>query len=146
MNYATGHALNISEIFSTFDVKKLDVSSKECEELIGERHKERLAQKIFKHAIDLVLDDIIDNNATFSLPTASRKAEMKMKRFNKKEFAKARKNGKWLDVDFLSSNFSAYQIVLEFQSKGIMREKLVYLDPAHKNRITEHTNNQKQYY
>lgn len=146
MNYATGHALNTSEIFSTFNVKKLKVSSKACQELIGERHKEKLAQKIFKHSIDLVLNDIIDNNATFDLPTASRKAEMKMKRFGREIFTEARKHGKWKDVDFLASNFSAYQIVFNFQSKGVMREKLVYLDPAHRDRITEHTNNQKQYY
>lgn len=146
MNYATGHALNISEIFSTFNVRKLKVSPKACEELIGERHKEKLAQKIFKHSIDLVLNDIIDNNATFNLPTASRKAEMRMKRFDKEVFAKARRHGKWKDVDFLASNFSAHQIIFNFQSKGVMREKLVYLNSTHRDRITEHTNNQKQYY
>lgn len=146
MNYATGHALNTSEIFSTFNVRKLKVSPKACEELIGERHKEKLAQKIFKHSIDLVLNDIIDNNATFNLPTASRKAEMRMKRFDKETFAKARRHGKWKDVDFLASNFSAHQIIFKFQSKGVMREKLVYLNSTHRDRITEHTNNQKQYY
>jgi hypothetical protein len=36
-----------------------------------------------------------------------------MKRTYGNEFKKAFKNGKWRDVDFITSNFSGYQLVLE---------------------------------
>lgn len=146
MNYATGYAMNIDELFISFPTKKMKLSTKACEELIGNRHKELIAKKIFKSALNMVLEDIIENNVVFTLPTRSRSAQLKMKRFDGNRFASARRNGKWMDVDFLISNFSAYQMVFHFQSKGVMREKLIYLDPEHRDRITEHTNQGKQYY
>lgn len=146
MNYATGYAMNIDDLFLSFPTNKMTLTAKACEELIGNRHKETIAKKIFKSAINMVLEDIIENNATFNLPTKSRKAELCMKRFNREEFSKARRNGKWGKVDFLTSNFCAYQIVFRFQSQGVMREKLIYLDPEHRDRITDYTNKGKQYY
>lgn len=146
MNYATGYAMNIDELFMSFPTSKMVLTSKACEELIGNRHKENIAKSIFKSAINMVLEDIIENNATFTLPTKSKRAELFMKRFNREEFSKARRNGKWSKVDFLTSNFCAYQIVFKFQSQGVMREKLVYLDSKHRDLITEYTNQGKQYY
>lgn len=146
MNYATGYAMNINDLFLSFPTKKMEISTTECQALLGNRHKEVLAKKIFKCALGMVIEDIIHNNATFILPTKSKKAELKMKRFERDKFAKGRRNGKWLDVDFLSSNFSAYQMVFNFQSGGIMREKLIYLDSKHRDKITEYTNKGKQYY
>lgn len=146
MNYALGHAMNIDEIFISFPTKKMKLTAKACEEMIGNRHKEVIAKKIFKSALNMVIEDIIENNATFVLPTKSRKSELRMNRFNRDVFSAARRNGKWGDVDFLASEFTAYQMVLDLQSKGVMRQKLVYLDPVHRDRITELTNQGKQYY
>jgi hypothetical protein len=39
-----------------------------------------------------------------------------MNRTQGDKFKKAFKNGKWRDVDFIASNFSGYQLVLEMQS------------------------------
>ncbi len=146
MNYATGYALNTNELFLNFPVKKLKLTAKECEELIGNRHKEYIAKKVFKACVGLVLNDIIENNATFELPTSSKKAQLGMKRFEREEFTKCRQNGKFQDVDFLESNFSGYQIAFKFQSRGVQREKLIYLDSTNKNKITKNTNNGKSYY
>lgn len=146
MNYATGYAMNIDELFLSFPTSKMTITTKACEELIGNRHKEVIAKKIFKSAINMVLEDIIENNATFILPTKSKRAELYMKRFNREEFSRARRNGKWNKVNFLTSNFCAYQIVFRFQSQGVMREKLIYLDSEHRDRIVNYTNQGKQYY
>ena len=146
MNYATGYAMNIDELFLSFPTSKMTITTKACEELIGNRHKEVIAKKIFKSAINMVLEDIIENNATFILPTKSKRAELYMKRFNREEFSRARRNGKWNKVNFLTSNFCAYQIVYRFQSQGVMREKLIYLDSEHRDRIVNYTNQGKQYY
>lgn len=146
MNYATGYAMNIDELFLSFPTTKMELTAKACEDLIGNRHKEVIAKSIFKSALNMVIEDIIENNATFILPTKSKKAELCMKRFNREEFSKARRNGKWSKVDFLTSNFCAYQMIFRFQSQGVMREKLIYLDPNHRDRITDYTNQGKQYY
>lgn len=146
MNYATGYAMNIDELFISFPTKKMKMTAKACEELIGNRHKETIAKKIFRSALNMVLEDIIENNVTFILPTRSRRAELKMKRFERDEFSHARRYGKWAKVDFLTSNFCAYQMMFHFQSEGVMREKLIYLDPEHRDRILEYTNQGKQYY
>lgn len=119
MNYATGYAMNIDELFISFPTKKMKMTAKACEELIGNRHKEIIAKKIFKSALNMVLEDIIENNVTFILPTRSRRAELKMKRFERDEFSKARRNGKWAKVDFLTSNFCAYQWYSTFNPKGL---------------------------
>ena len=146
MNYAVGYAVCLKELFKTFNFKKLKIQSKVCEKIIGSRHKEILAEQVMKSCIKLVIDDVIENNATFHLPTRKRTAEIKMRRISDENFAKARRNGKWLDVDFLASNFTGYQMVFRFTQQQIVIEKPIYLDPQNKNRITEHTNNGKQYF
>ena len=95
----------------------------------------------------MVVDDIIDNNVHFKLPGLGRtQAYMYMKRTEGKKFKKAFKNGKWNDVDFLTSNFSGYQLALEMQSeKRLPRQKDIYLSAQDKQRIIDHTNAGKQY-
>lgn len=39
-----GHALNAEELLFNFPTKKLKMTAKECEELIGNRHKEKIAE------------------------------------------------------------------------------------------------------
>lgn len=146
MNYATGYALTTKDLFKSFDISRLKLTAKECEELLGNRHKERIVHEVFKYAVKLVIDDIIHNNATFSLPTGAKTCTLGMKRFKDSEFQQARKAGKWRDVDFLASNFTAYQMNLSLMSGGIIRDKLVYLDNQNKDSITQYTNEGKQYY
>lgn len=146
MNYATGYALTAGDLFKSFDLRRLKLTAKECEELIGNRHKEKIAQDVFKYAVKLVLDDIMHNNIKFSLPTGAKTCILGMKRFKDADFAQARRAGKWNDVDFLASNFTAYQMNLSLMSGGIMREKLAYLDTQNRDIITKYTNEGRQYY
>ena len=146
MKYAVGYAVCLKDLFKTFDFKKLNISSKVCQKIVGNRHKEVLADQVMKSCIKLVIDDVIDNNATFHLPTKKRTAEIKIRPISEENFAKARKNGKWQDVDFLASNFTGYQMVFRFTQQQISIEKPIYLDPSNKDRITEYTNNGKQYF
>ena len=146
MNYATGHALNLDEIYMNFPLEKLKLNSKKCKEITGDVHRKELAKDVFKACIGMVIDDVIENNATFELPTGGKKSSIGMKRIEGDEFVKCRQNGKFQDVNFFKSHFSGYQMYLLLQSAGIMREKMIYLDPKHKNRITELTNQRKNYY
>mgnify|MGYP003210420435 CR=1 FL=1 len=112
MNYATGCAFNMDEMFMNFPYDKLD---------------------------------IVDNNVTFILPTHGRFAEMHVKRTYGEDFKRARRSGKWRDVDFLSSGFSGNEIVLNIKSGNFIKSKTVYVDKNIKNKITENTNKGKQY-
>ena len=89
MNYATGYALNVNELMEDFPAKKAKMTSKECEAMIGSRNKDRVASKVFRACIALVLDDIIENSDTFQLPTSSKKCEIYMKRIEDEDFVKA---------------------------------------------------------
>ena len=62
------------------------------------------------------------------------------------DFKKAFKRGKWRDVDFLTSNFTGYQLGLLVKSKKRPEKtKTIYLGYKHKDRITELTNEGKRY-
>ena len=62
------------------------------------------------------------------------------------DFKNAFKKGKWNDVDFLISNFTGYQLALAVKSsKRPAKEKTIYVDCKHKDRITELTNEGKRY-
>ena len=147
MNYATGCAFNLSEIFENFDKSKLKMTSALCERVNGDAHKDKLIQKIFRESIKLIIEDIIENNITFELPTGSRQADIHMERFADEDFAKGRQHGKWKDVDYLESYFTGYQMVLDMHGKdgGVTRQKPIYLNKEYKDRITELTNLGKQY-
>ena len=145
MNYALGHALNTNEIMYNFPNKKLKLTAKECEKLIGNRHKEEIAKSVFKACVGLVIQDIIDNNVTFKLPTRARDSELCMKRYSDDEFIKCRQNGKFQDVQYLKSNFSGYQMCFNYKQAGVDRHRPIYLDPRHRDQITKHTNEGKNY-
>lgn len=148
MNYAVGCGFNLNEIFYNFDTKKVGLTTKECREY-GYEDKITLIKNIFAENVKQILDDIIDNNVTFELPTGTnRKTVMKMRRVEGEEFKKVRQKRKFADVDFLSSNFSGNEIVFEmfYKDGRPFRRKNVYVDKTRKDRITKYTNEGKQYY
>lgn len=149
MNYATGCAFNIDELFYNLDRKKLKFNYKQCKKLVNSFEKDTLIKRIFMDNVQMILDDIIDNNVTFELPTGSgRPTLLRMKKYDGDEFTKARRAGKFANVDFLSSNFSGYQLGLDMYYKDgrPFIHKPVYVDKTRKQKITENTNNGKQYY
>lgn len=147
MNYALGHAFSTKDLFMNFNVEKLEMTPKQCVEIYSDGSKRDLAASIFITALEIIIDDIIENNTHFKLPGLGRtQSYLYMKRTSGEKFKKAFRNGKWRDVDFIESNFSGYQLVLEMQSgKRLPREKQVYLSPKDKQRITDYTNQGKQY-
>jgi hypothetical protein len=63
--YALGCAFSCKELFENFPFKKLKTNCAKCKEIIGNAHRDMLATKIFTECVQLVLNDVIDNNATF---------------------------------------------------------------------------------
>ena len=146
-NYAVGHAFTGKDLFMNFPVEKLKMTKKQCIDIYSDGNKRDLAEQIFMKSVEMVVDDIIDNNTHFKFPGIGRtQAYMYMKRTDGKDFKKAFKNGKWNDVDFITSNFSGYQLALSMQSeKRLPREKPIYLSSKDKQRIINNTNEGKQY-
>ena len=135
MNYATGCAFNIDELFMNFDRKRLKFNYKQVRKLLNSNDKNDLIKHIFLDCVGLILDDIIDNNVTFKLPTGSaRPTLLRMKKYDGEEFKKLRQKGKFTDVDFLSSNFSGYQLGLDMYYKDgrPCLTKPVYVDKKRK--------------
>ena len=146
-NYAMGHAFNGKDLFMNFPVDKLKMTKQQCIDIYSDGNKRDLAEQIFMKSVEMVVNDIIDNNTHFKFPGIGRtQAYMYMKRTDGKDFKKAFKNGKWNDVDFITSNFSGYQLALSMQSeKRLPREKPIYLSSKDKQRIIDNTNEGKQY-
>ena len=146
-NYAMGHCFTGKDLFNNFPVNKLKMSKEQCIATYPDGSKRDLAASIFTRSAQMVVDDIINNNVDFKFPTLGQtQAYLRMKRTTGQNFKKAFKNGKWNDVDFLTSNFSGYQIVLDMESKKrTIRQKNIYLSPKDRDRITENTNLGKQY-
>ena len=146
-NYAMGHAFTGKDLFVNFPVNKLKMSKDECRQVYSDGNKRDLAEQIFIKSVQMVIDDIIDNNVHFKLPTLGKtQSYIYMKKTEGSQFKKAFKNGKWNDVDFIMSNFTGYQLTYEMQSeKRLPREKPIYLSAKDKWRIIDHTNNGKQY-
>ena len=146
-DYAMGHWFTGKDLFNNFPVNKLKMSKGQCIATYPDGSKRDLAASIFTRSVQMVVDDIINNNVDFKFPTLGQtQAYLRMKRTTGQNFKKAFKNGKWNDVDFLTSNFSGYQIVLDMESKKrTTRQKDIYLSPKDRDRITENTNLGKQY-
>ena len=139
MNYALGHAFKLKDLFMNFPIKKFKMKPKKIVKVYSDGNKRDFAAGIFADSLELVINDIIDNNVHFKLPTLGRtQAYMYMKRTSGDRFKRAFRRGKWRDVDFVTSNFSGYQIVLSMESKKrTPRTKLIYLAPKLKQKITD---------
>lgn len=140
MNYALGSSFNLGDLSDNFPSSKLKMTCDECEKLTGDRHRKKLAEKIFTTNLKMVLEDVIENNTTFQLPTGSKRADIHMYRYEDDEFIKARKNGKFEDIDYLKSFFHGYELKLFMYSNNRVRSKNIYVDKNLKDKITEKTN------
>lgn len=145
MNFATGYAFGSKELFANFSIEKLLISKEVCKKVFNTVNKRTIAVRIFLYAVKIILLDIIHNNVTFKLPT-QREAYLYIRRTNGEAFKKARRNGKWQDVDYLVSNFSGYQMEFMYIASERDIHKPVYLSGWMKDLITKYTNEGKQYY
>ena len=146
-NFAMGHTFNTKDLFHNFPIDKLKMDYNTVRSIYSDGDKRSLSASIFAKGMQLIVEDIIENNVHFLLPTlGSNESYLYMKKTSGNDFKKAVKNGKWRDVDFLTSNFTGYQLSMSVKStKRTEKEKSIYLGYKHKDRITELTNEGKRY-
>lgn len=145
--FAMGHTFSAKDIFHNFPIDKLKIDYDTVKKIYSDGDKRSLSASIFTKGMQLIVEDIIENNVHFLLPTlGSNESYLYMKKTSGKDFKNAFKRGKWNDVDFLTSNFTGYQLAMLVKSKKRPeKEKLIYLGYKHKDRITELTNEGKRY-
>lgn len=141
MRFALGCAFTLDEVFENFPYKKLHITCAECYSITGDLHRDTLVRRVFMESLKLVINDIIDNNATFWFPlTGKVKCNMHMQKIDGIGLQRLRQAGKWQDVDITRSFFNGYQIGLFMFGPRTPRVKTVYVSKPYKNRITEKTN------
>lgn len=146
-NFAMGHTFSAKDLFHNFPIEKLKMDYDTVRSIYSDGDKRSLSASIFTKGMQLIIEDIIENNVHFLLPTlGSSEAYLYMNKTSGSDFKKAFKRGKWRDVDFLTSNFTGYQLSLKVKSsKRPEKDKSIYLGYKHKDRITELTNEGKRY-
>lgn len=142
---ALGYCFNLPELFENFDLNRLEMKCKDYRKIACDFHREDLVQKIFKESVKMVINDVIENNVTFQLPTGAKKADIHMQKFQDEEFIKARSNGKFPHVDFLSSFFTGYELGFYIYGDGNVRVKPIHVNKELRNKLIEYTNKGKQY-
>lgn len=142
---ATGAAFNVDEMFMNFPYKKLSITCEKCKEITGNPHRDLLIKQVFRECVKVILNDIIDNNVTFWLPTGAKKCNIHMKRVDGEAFRNLRKAGKWQDVNLLSSSFTGHELGLFMYGVRDPRVKTIYVNKTLKDKITQNTNKGMQY-
>lgn len=145
--FAMGHTFRARDLFHNFPIDKLKMDYDTVKRMYPDGDKRSLSASIFTKGMQLIVEDIIENNVHFLLPTlGTTESYMYMKKTSGNDFKRAFKRGKWRDIDFLTSNFTGYQLAMSVKSKKRPeKEKLIYLGYKHKDRITELTNEGKRY-
>lgn len=140
MNYATGYGITPRQLYTTFKLENITTHHSQ----LWDKSKAKVCGTVFTYCMLQILNDVIDNNAIFQLPVNT-EAYIEMKSFHNDEFKKARQNGAFEDVNLVTSHFTGNQ--LEFRAKRTLGWKIkpIKVSKVLKNKITEHTNNGKNY-
>lgn len=145
--YALGYAWTLPEIFENFKSQKLKIDCVSLDRLYGDRHKKKLCYKVFRECVKEVVNDVIENDVEFQLPTGSRKTSLQMRTYRDEEFKKMRQRGKFSEVDFLESHFIGNQLQFYmYGHRNIPKSKTIYVSKDLKQKITDYTNQGRVYY
>ena len=146
-HFALGWACNLNDIFVRFPYEKC----KSLIENIRVKHlMKRKVKQVFRAGIDAVLNDIVENNATFVLPKLGYYGgEIHMEPIKGKEFERLKAKGKFKNIDFLETMFTGYQMYLYLNGKRdnfLHRRKFpIYMGRFYRDKLTKYTNEGKNY-
>ena len=136
IHYATSYALRASDLYLRFPYRKYISNYKR---FYNDKEAREKFGQIFKYFFYLMVQDVIEKQTTFKFPPGTR-AWIEMIPISGEKFAIARKNGAFDDVDFLTSNFTGYQLYLRFNNRYGKWTKQLHVSKRYKDRITELTN------
>lgn len=111
--------------------------------------KEEILGNVFTDFIFFIIKNIILYNITFKFPSVGGFADIHMRTIEGEEFKKYRQKGKYLDINFLASNFKAYRPTLyryDRQDSTKFWTTDIILDKNFQKELTQLINQEKQYY
>lgn len=147
MRYALGYAWKLPELYENFKTDKLIADIYSLKQVYSANSKRDFCCKVLRSCLKIIVDDIIENDVEFQLPTGSRKTSIRMRTYRDVDFQTARQHGKFMDVDFLNSNFTANQLQLYmYGHRNIPKIRPIYVNKDIKDRITQYSNQARIYY
>lgn len=144
---ATGWACNLNNIFVRFPYEKFKSLMKKWRSFSERRS---IVKRVFREGLHLILNDLIENNVTFKLPSFGvRGGEIHFEAITGDEFMRVRKNGKFKEVDFLESLFTGYQLYLYMHTRRDnflgAKKTPIYISGEFKEKLIQNTNSGKTY-
>ena len=146
-HFALGWACNLNDIFVRFPYEK-------CKNLVETYRTKHLMKKkvkqVFRTGVEIILNDIIENNSSFQLPSFQyRGGEIHFEPIKGSEFERLRAKGKFSGVDFLETLFTGYQLYLYLHGKNdnfFARKKIpIYISSNYKRKMEDLANQGKVY-
>lgn len=139
-----GHNLLVSDIFSKFDTSHLKMG-KGDPNFNNKNGKAEMCNQIFSDLCQMIIDDIIDNNTHFKLPSFKKnEAYIFMHNINGQDFKDAYTKGvyRYKDIDWLTSNFNGYYLGIDVcHAYRPTREVPITVDAIREQKIVTKTNN-----
>lgn len=142
-------AFNSKELFYGY---KKPVTKQDLQSLgyyIKGVEKEECLGEVFAEFVIFLIKEVIVNNLTLAVPAIGAYCTLHTKPIEGEDFKKYRQQGKFLDINFLISDFKAYKIVLtRYRSRdsSIFFDTDIALDPGLQKELSEQINSGKQYY
>ena len=144
--YKNDYCFTNRDLFENLNLKELNLPK----HIRKEKKKDTLTEyvtTVFMECFQMILLDIIENNATFVLPLfGNKEACFYVKTYGGENFRKARSAGMFQDIDYLTTGFKAYNIVFQYSSPAGLKEKVLHLSPKIKKLFIDNINSGKQYY
>ena len=145
--FALGWACNLNDIFVRFPYEK-------CKNLIEKYNTKRLrkskVKQVFRTGVEVILNDIIENNVTFKIPSFQYSSgEIHFEPIKGEQFKELRAKGKFSGIDFLETLFTGYQLYLYLQGKNdkfsIKKKIPIYMSAHYKKKLENLANSGKTY-
>lgn len=146
-HYALGWACNLNDIFVRFPYEKYKSLIKNFKTKSERRKK---IKQVFRTGIEIIINDIIENNATFQVPSLGYYGgEIHYEAVKGEDFKKLRAKGKFSGIDFLETLFTGYQLYLFLHGKRdnfLARRKYpIYISKFLKQKMENLVNQGKTY-
>lgn len=137
-------SLSSYDIFETFNKKQLKISDKIFKKVYKVSRRQELCGQVFSYCLKLIILDIIQNNDTFVLPLMrGREAFLHLRAVTGEKLKEARQKHLYLDFDLLSSNFTAYDLVLEYDVASGHKFHIGHLTKKYRKILVDNVNSGK---
>lgn len=146
MRILFNHGLTPSELYTNTPKKIIDRKWRWFIKYYGSTssYEQALADP-FKYCFGLILNRIIDEKVRFKIPVKS-EAYIDFEVVVDEEFEKQRNNGRFKNIDFIESDFSAYALRYYFKAKAYQKSYPIYLGGDLKNKFLTGINSGVKYY